>query len=136
MGFGAFGKETRLHGGGFFNKIGSFVNNITSAVKPFVGTVAGIADSIKPGLGGAINTGFNMVDGISAGLKGGARQAPRLGGSRPFGVAKRNLASGRSNVQQSLDKVNSILNSRVPKRVERFDSEEYESNEETTDDEP
>lgn len=86
MGFGAFGKDLRLRGGGFFGslartvgnvarKIGGAVNTVTTAVKPFVGTVAGIADAIKPGAGDMINTGFNIADGISGSLKGAGKES-------------------------------------------------------------
>jgi hypothetical protein len=80
MGFGAFGKDLRLRGGGFFDKILNVGKKIVSGVgkvvevaKPFVGTVAGVADMIKPGAGSAINTGFNIVDGITSSLKGSGK---------------------------------------------------------------
>jgi hypothetical protein len=53
MGFGAFGKETRLHGGGFLQKLGGFVNRVTTALKPVAGTIAGVVDHFVPGVGRA-----------------------------------------------------------------------------------
>jgi hypothetical protein len=120
MGFGQFGKETRLHGGSIFGKIGGFVNKITTALKPVAGTITGVIAHFAPGVGSAIKTGFDVVDSISGQLKGGN------GGNviEPSRLAKFNAETkGRPRPNQ---KVDSILNKRlsVPKRAQIYDSEE------------
>jgi hypothetical protein len=138
MGFGAFGKEVRLHGGGFLQKLGGFVNRITSTLKPVVGIAAGIADKIKPGLGTAIQTGFDVVDGVSGSLKGGGNSYAVV---EPTRLAKLNkdwkfedkghprargrMIGGDPEPSQNL-KVDSILNKRlsVPQRAQMYDSDE------------
>jgi hypothetical protein len=135
MGFGAFGKEARLHGGGFWDKLKGFGQKILSGAgkvldvaRPLVGTVAGVADVIKPGLGGAINTGFGIADGIVGSLKGGENRGPR---GAP--IDSNRLARFNSKFKptfKSNGKVDSILNNRIsaPRKVETYDSEEDESN--------
>jgi hypothetical protein len=128
MGFGAFGKETRLHGGGFLQKLGGFVNRITSALKPVAGTIAGVVDHFAPGVGTAIKTGFDVVDGISGQLKGGGTMA-----IDPVRLAKFNAENKgvkRSAPRENL-KVDSILNKRlsVPRRAQVYDSDDDNSEE-------
>jgi hypothetical protein len=129
MGFGAFGKDLRLRGGGFLSKIGGFVNRVTSAVKPFVGIAAGVADKCTPGLGSAIQTGFDVVDGISGQLKGGASPSGRKDYDLPpslntytntpagkRAIDSRRLAQFNSQFKPTFKpngKVDSILNNRI-----------------------
>jgi hypothetical protein len=137
MGFGAFGKETRLHGGGFWDKLKGFGQKIISGAGKvldvagnLVGTVAAVADTIKPGLGGAINTGFSIADGITGSLKRGDGGTMSIDPGRLAKFNSEHKGMKRSGQRENL-KVNSILNKRlsVPKRAQVYDSDEDNSEE-------
>jgi hypothetical protein len=112
MGFGVFGKE--LRSGRFLQRLGGFVNRATTAIKPVAGAVTGVIDHFAPGVGSAIKTGVDVVDGISGQLKGAGRDAldSKLGGKMvPKGPVVRSVAN--------LPKVDSVLRNpvQVPKRA-------------------
>jgi hypothetical protein len=129
MGFGAFGKDLRLRGGGFLQQLGGFVNRITSALKPVAGTIAGVIDHFAPGVGSAIKTGFDVVDVISGQLKGGASPSGRKDYDLPpslntytntpagkRAIDSRRLAQFNSQFKPTFKpngKVDSILNNRI-----------------------
>jgi hypothetical protein len=132
MGFGAFGKETRLRGGGIFSKIGGFINKLTTFAKPFVGVGTQLLDKVKPGLGTAIGTGFNIVDNISGKLKGGGKGP--VDDSRLERFKKDFEVSGTGKKAQIHPKVDWILSNKltVPKRAPVYNESsdgEYESEE-------
>jgi hypothetical protein len=132
MGFGAFGQETRLRGGGIFGKIGGFINRITTAVKPFVGVGTELLNQVKPGLGTAIGTGFDIVDNISGKLKGGGKGP--VDDSRLAKFKRDFEVSGTGKKTQIHPRVDSILSNKltVPKRAPVYNESsdgEYESEE-------
>jgi hypothetical protein len=117
----------------YYQQIGGFVNRATSAVKPFVGIAANVADKFKPGLASAIQTGFDVVDGISGQLKGGAPSLSPSGRSiyadspGKQAIDSRRLAQFNSQFKPTFKpngKVDSILNNRIqsPRKPEAIDA--------------
>jgi hypothetical protein len=126
------------------SKIGGFVNRVTSAVKPFVGIAAGVAAEFEPGLGSAIQTGFDVVDGISGQLKGGAPPSRSIYANTPGKpkafdrmekqpVDSRRLAQFNSQFKPTFKpngKVDSILSNRIQSpRLAGGGSQTYDSDE-------